>query len=51
MDYETRPTSKKELRLYAKVFRVICGFNQTEPIDPVLLLDKLPDIKGFEDVH
>lgn len=50
MDYETKPTSRKELRLYAKLFRAICGFTSSEPIDPVKLLDKLPEFEGFEDV-
>lgn len=43
MDYETKPTSRSELRLYAKLFRSICGFNMIEAIDPVELLDRLPD--------
>lgn len=50
MDYETRATSREELRLYAKLFRTICGFTATEPIDPVILLDRLPKLEGFEDV-
>lgn len=51
MDYETKPTSRKELRLYAKLFRSICGFNKIEPIDPIELLDRLPDLEGFDDVR
>ena len=51
MDYEIRPTSRKDLRLYAKLFRSICGFKEDEPIDPILLLDKLPDLEGLEDVR
>jgi hypothetical protein len=51
MDYETRPTSRKTLRLFAKLFRSICGFDETEPIDPVKLLDRLPDLEGFGDVR
>ena len=27
MDYETKAASRNELRLYAKLFRSICGFN------------------------
>ena len=50
MDYETRATSRKELRLFAKLFRSICGFSADEPIDPIALLDKLPELEGFEDV-
>lgn len=48
MDYEIKPTSRHELRLYAKLFRSICGFSQDEPIDPIPLLDRLPDLEGFE---
>ena len=51
MDYETRPTSRTELRLYAKLFRSICGLSPDEPLDPIALLDKLPDFEGFEDVR
>lgn len=51
MDYEIRPTSRYELRLYAKLFRFICGLTENEPIDPVLLLDRLPDLEGFENVR
>ena len=51
MDYETRPTNRKELQLYAKLFRSICGFTPDEPIDPISLLDRLPDLEGFDDVR
>ena len=51
MDYETNATNRKELRLYAKLFRSICGFSRDECIDPVILLDKFPDLEGFEDVR
>lgn len=51
MDYETKPTNRKELRLYAKLFRSICGFNASEPVDPVILLDRIPELEGFEDVR
>ena len=51
MDYETKAASRNELRLYAKLFRSICGFSSNECIDPVALLDKLPDLEGFEDVR
>ncbi len=51
MDYETKPTNRHELRLYAKLFRSICGLTQDESIDPVKLLDRLPDFEGFEDVR
>ena len=51
MDYETKPTSRDELRLFAKLFRSICGFTVFEPIDPIVLLDRLPELEGFEDVR
>ena len=51
MDYETKAVSRKELRLWAKLFRKICGLSESEPVDPVLLLDRLPDLEGFDDVH
>jgi hypothetical protein len=51
MDYETKPTSRNSLRLFAQFFRLICGFDETEPIDPVTLLDRLPDLEGFDDVR
>jgi predicted RNA-binding protein with PUA domain len=51
MDYETRATSRNELRLLAKLFRSICGFTNDEPIDPIALLDRLPELEGFEDVR
>lgn len=51
MDYETKATNRKELRLYAVLFRSICRFSLTEPIDPVTLLDRLPGLEGFEDVR
>lgn len=51
MDYETRATSRNELRLLAKLFRSICGFTNDEPIDPIVLLDRLPELEGFEDVR
>lgn len=50
MDYETKPTSRKDLRLYAKLFRSICNVSENEPINPLDLLDKLPELEGFEDV-
>lgn len=51
MDYETKPTNRKELRLFALLFRCICGFSEAEPIDPIPLLDRLPELEGFEDVR
>ena len=47
MDYETQATNRRELRACAKLFRSICGVSQDEPIDPVALLDKLPDLEAL----
>lgn len=51
MDYETRAASRRELRLFAEFFRTICELTPNEPVDPVLLLDKLPDYEGFNNVY
>ena len=51
MDYEIKAVCRKKLRLYAKLFRSICGFSPDEPIDPVALLDRLPDFENFGDVR
>ena len=51
MDYEIKAVCREKLRLYAKLFRTICGFSADEPIDPVALLDRLPELEGFEDVR
>ena len=50
MDYEMKPASRNDLRLYAKLFRSIIGVRPNDPIDPEKLLDKLPDFEGFSDV-
>lgn len=44
MDYATRPTSRTEVRLYAKIFRKLFELPLTGPIDPLSLLDRLPDV-------
>lgn len=51
MDFRIPATSRFQLRLYSKLFRAICDFTEDEPIDPVALLDKLPDLDGFDDVR
>ena len=51
MDFVIKATSRHELRLYSRLFRSICGFTEDEPIDPVELLDRLPDLEGFDDVR
>lgn len=44
MDYETRPTSRAKVRLFAKMFRYIFGLPQYGPINPLMLLDRLGDV-------
>lgn len=51
MDFVIKATNRHELRLYSRLFRSICGFTEDEPIDPVELLDRLPDLEGFGDVR
>ena len=51
MDYETKATNRRELRLYALLFRSICGFTPDECIDPIALLDRLPDSDGTPSVE
>ena len=51
MDFVIKATNRHKLRLYSKLFRSICGFTEDEPIDPVELLDRLPDLEGFGDVR
>ena len=51
MDYETRPTSRKELRSCSKLFRSICKVSENEPINPLVILENLPDLEGFGDVR
>lgn len=51
MDFVIKATNRHELRLYSRLFRSICGFTEDEPIDPVELLDRLPDLEGFGNVR
>ena len=44
MDYETRPTSRAQVRLYANVFRKIFGLSQSGPVNPLTLLDKVNQV-------
>ncbi len=51
MDYEIKPVCREQLRLFARFFRSICGVPEDVPIDPVALLDRLPDLEGFGGVR
>lgn len=44
MDYRTKPTSRNDLRRYAKLFRKIFGVSQAGPFPVLEVLDRLPDI-------
>lgn len=46
MDYETRPTSRVEIRSYAKLFRALFNLPLTGPMDPLMLLDRLGEVLG-----
>lgn len=48
MDYETHPTSRAKVRLYAKMFRKLFGLTLYGPVNPIMLLDKVN--KVFSDV-
>lgn len=44
MDYQTKPTSRKELRSLAKVFRILFGLDETSPVPVLKVLEHVPDI-------
>ena len=46
MDYKTKPTSRNDLRLYAKYLRNIFGIPETGPFPVLEALEMLPDIFG-----
>lgn len=46
MDYQTKPTSRKKLRVLSKVFRAIFGLNEIELVPVLKMLEKLPDVLG-----
>ena len=48
MDYETHPTSRAKVRLYAKMFRKLFGLSLYGSVNPIMLLDKVN--KVFSDV-
>lgn len=50
MDYEIKPVKREHMRDFAKLFRKICGLSDDEAIEPVELLETLPDLEDFEDV-
>ncbi len=49
MDYVVRPTSRKETRLYARMFRKFFNLPPNGPINPLDLLDKLSCFYGNVD--
>ena len=46
MDYKTKPTSRKKLREFSKIFRHLFGLNEIEPIPVLFILERLPDVLG-----
>ncbi len=46
MDYAVRPTNRTEARLCARIFRNLFGLPPNGPINPLDLLDKIPDAYG-----
>lgn len=43
MDYETRPTSRKRLRVFAKLFRKIFEIDAWEPVKVLEILELVPN--------
>lgn len=41
MDYETKPMNRLMARKIAKTFRILLGYNEDEPFDPIRELDRL----------
>lgn len=41
MDYETKPMTRKMARDIAKTFRLLLGYNEDEPFNPIRELDRL----------
>ena len=41
MDYETKPMTREMVRDIAKTFRMMLGYNNDEPFDPIRELDRL----------
>lgn len=48
MDYETHPTNRMKVRLYAKMFRQLFGLSLYGSVNPIMLLDKVNNV--FPDV-
>ena len=44
MDYETKPTSRNDLRKYARIVRQIFGVPLTGPFPVLTVLDRIPDV-------
>lgn len=49
MDYITKPVTREDCRMFAKLFRILFGLPLTCSIDPLLLLDKLQLVFGNAD--
>lgn len=44
MDYQTKPTSRKKLRLWSKVFRNLFGLDEFSPVPVLQVLELVPDV-------
>lgn len=44
MDYQTKPTSRKQLRALSKIFRKLFGLDQTSPFPVLIALERMPDV-------
>ena len=44
MDYPTKPTSRKKLRLWSEVFRNLFGLDESSPIPVLQVLESVPDV-------
>lgn len=44
MDYQTKPTSRKKLREFSKIFRKRFGLNEIESVPVLHMLEQLPEV-------
>lgn len=44
MDYQTKPISRKKLRLLSKVFRSLFGLGENSPIPVLQVLERVPNV-------
>ena len=44
MDYQTKPTSRRKLRLWSKVFRNLFDLDESSPIPVLQVLESVPNV-------